>query len=73
MTSNVSVPNPESGEIEHDAFRWAPIDEIKDIDNSENSDLFIGESFRIIQKGVKTHDFCGKIWKLPQLWHAAGR
>jgi len=32
---NVSVPNPESGEIEHDAFRWAPIDEIKDIDNSE--------------------------------------
>jgi 8-oxo-dGTP pyrophosphatase MutT (NUDIX family) len=32
---NISIPNPESGEIEHDAFRWAAIDEIKDIDNSE--------------------------------------
>ena len=36
-TGNVDVgkPNPETGEIEHDAYRWATIEEIKDIANSE--------------------------------------
>ena len=32
---DVDKPNPETGEIEHDAYRWASIDEIKDIANSE--------------------------------------
>lgn len=32
---DVGIPNPETDEIEHDDHRWATIDEIKDIDNSE--------------------------------------
>ena len=34
-TVNVMKPNPKTGEIEHDDYRWATIDDIKDIDNSE--------------------------------------
>ncbi len=32
---NVSIPNPITGEIEHDSYMWATIEEIKDIANSE--------------------------------------
>ena len=32
---NVDIPNPESGEIEHDDYVWATIEDIKDIDNTE--------------------------------------
>jgi|TARA_E500000331_G_scaffold352647_2_gene401663 8-oxo-dGTP pyrophosphatase MutT (NUDIX family) len=32
---DVDKPNPHTGEIEHDDYKWATIDEIKDIDNSE--------------------------------------
>tara|TARA_B100000530_G_C15917179_1_gene471745 strand:- start:1017 stop:1475 length:459 start_codon:yes stop_codon:yes gene_type:complete len=32
---NVDKPNPKTGEIEHDDYKWAPISDIKDIENSE--------------------------------------
>jgi 8-oxo-dGTP pyrophosphatase MutT (NUDIX family) len=32
---DVHIPNPESGTIEHDAYKWATINDIKDIENSE--------------------------------------
>mgnify|MGYP001393029154 CR=1 FL=1 len=32
---NVSIPNPKTGEIEHDDFKWLSINDIKDIENSE--------------------------------------
>jgi 8-oxo-dGTP pyrophosphatase MutT (NUDIX family) len=32
---NVDRPNPETDEIEHDDYRWAPINDIKEIDNTE--------------------------------------
>jgi len=32
---NVDTPNPETGEIEHDAYKWATINDIKDIANTE--------------------------------------
>jgi 8-oxo-dGTP pyrophosphatase MutT (NUDIX family) len=32
---NVNVPNPETGEIEHDDYKWLTINGIKDITNSE--------------------------------------
>ena len=32
---NVNKPNPETGEIEHDDWKWVTIDEIKEIDNTE--------------------------------------
>lgn len=32
---DVHIPNPKTGEIEHDDYKWLPIEEIKDIDNSE--------------------------------------
>ena len=31
----VDKPNPKSGEIEHDDYKWTTIEEIKDIDNTE--------------------------------------
>jgi 8-oxo-dGTP pyrophosphatase MutT (NUDIX family) len=34
-TANVDKPNPKTGEIEHDKYLWATIEEIKDITNSE--------------------------------------
>ena len=32
---DVLIPNPETGLIEHDDYKWASINDIKDIDNSE--------------------------------------
>ena len=32
---DVDKPNPKSGEIEHDDYKWTTIEEIKDIDNTE--------------------------------------
>ena len=32
---DIDRPNPETGMVEHDDCRWATIEEIKDIDNSE--------------------------------------
>tara|TARA_B100000131_G_scaffold288853_1_gene300459 strand:+ start:369 stop:821 length:453 start_codon:yes stop_codon:yes gene_type:complete len=32
---NVSKPNPHTGKIEHDKWKWATIEDIKDIENSE--------------------------------------
>jgi len=32
---NVNIPNPETDEIEHDDYKWASIEEIKDIDDTE--------------------------------------
>jgi 8-oxo-dGTP pyrophosphatase MutT (NUDIX family) len=32
---NVDKPNPHTGLIEHDDYRWATIEQIKDLDNSE--------------------------------------
>jgi len=32
---NVDKPNPKTDEIEHDAYRWSTINDIKDIDNTE--------------------------------------
>ena len=32
---NVDKPNPKTDKIEHDAYKWAAINDIKDIDNTE--------------------------------------
>jgi len=32
---DVAIPNPKTNEIEHDDWKWATIEEIKDIENSE--------------------------------------
>jgi 8-oxo-dGTP pyrophosphatase MutT (NUDIX family) len=32
---NVDKPNPESGKIEHDDWKWATIEDIKEIENTE--------------------------------------
>jgi len=32
---NVDHPNPKTDEIEHDDYKWATINEIKDIDDTE--------------------------------------
>ena len=32
---NIDKPNPKTGEIEHDDWKWLTIEEIKDLENSE--------------------------------------
>jgi 8-oxo-dGTP pyrophosphatase MutT (NUDIX family) len=32
---NVDKPNPHTGDIEHDDYKWATVEEIKDTDNSK--------------------------------------
>ena len=32
---NVDKPNPHTGQVEHDDYKWLTINEIKDLDNSE--------------------------------------
>jgi hypothetical protein len=32
---NVDKPNPKTDEIEHDDYKWATINDIKDIDDTE--------------------------------------
>ena len=32
---NVDKPNPHTGEVEHDDYKWVTIEEIKDIDNTK--------------------------------------
>ena len=32
---DISIPNPETGLIEHDKYKWATLEEIKDIANTE--------------------------------------
>ena len=32
---SVNKPNPKTNEIEHDAFKWATIEQIKEIDNTK--------------------------------------
>jgi ADP-ribose pyrophosphatase YjhB (NUDIX family) len=32
---NIYKPNPKTGDIEHDYYKWATIEDIKDIDNTE--------------------------------------
>jgi len=32
---DINIPNPKTGQVEHDDYRWATINEIKDITNCE--------------------------------------
>ena len=32
---NIDKPNPHTGEIEHDAYKWASVEQIKRLENSE--------------------------------------
>jgi len=34
-TIDVSKPNPKTGQVEHDDWKWATIDDIKEFDNTE--------------------------------------
>jgi len=49
---DVSIPNPESGIIEHDAYKWATINDIKDIENSEIP-IYLLEKALEMSKNVK--------------------
>ena len=34
-TVDVDKPNPETGEIEHDTYKWSTLEQIKDLDNTK--------------------------------------
>tara|TARA_R110002110_G_scaffold190825_2_gene399033 strand:+ start:614 stop:1069 length:456 start_codon:yes stop_codon:yes gene_type:complete len=44
---NVDRPNPETGEIEHDDWKWATIDEIKELDNSKIPNYLLEKALEI--------------------------
>lgn len=48
---DVTIPNPETGEIEHDDFKWITIDEVKDLEKSEIPIYLLEKALKIAQNG----------------------
>ena len=44
---NVDKPNPETDEIEHDAYKWLTIDEIKELENSKIPNYLLEKALEI--------------------------
>jgi len=44
---NVDRPNPETDEIEHDAYKWLTIDEIKELDDSKIPNYLLEKALEI--------------------------
>ena len=44
---NIDSPNPKTGEIEHDAYKWLSIDKIKELDNSEIPNYLLEKALEI--------------------------
>ena len=44
---DVNKPNPETGEIEHDDWKWLTIEDIKDIDNSKIPIYLLGKALEM--------------------------
>jgi len=53
-TVDVHIPNPESGIIEHDAYKWATINDIKDIENSEIPIYLLEKALEISKNETNT-------------------
>ena len=51
---DVNKPNPKTGEIEHDDYKWASINDIKDIENSEIPIYLLEKALKIA--GTDTDD-----------------
>ena len=49
---DVNIPNPETGEVEHDDYRWASIEDIKDIDNTEIPIYLLDKALEIFKNGT---------------------
>jgi len=48
---DADIPNPKTGEIEHDAHKWASIDEIKDIEDTEIPIYLLEKALEIQKEG----------------------
>ena len=44
---NVDIPNPKTDEIEHDAYKWLTIDEIKELENSKIPNYLLEKALEI--------------------------
>ena len=51
---NVDTPNPETGEIEHDDYKWASINDIKDIEDTEIPIYLLEKALEISQNETNT-------------------
>ena len=51
-TVNIDLPNPKTGEIEHDDYKWATINDIKEIEDSEIP-IYLLEKALEISKNAK--------------------
>ena len=46
---NISKPNPVTGEVEHDDWKWLTIEEIKDLENSEIPIYLLEKALEMLQ------------------------
>ena len=53
-TVNINKPNPHTGQVEHDDWKWATIEQIKDIANSEIPIYLLEKALKIV--GFNTND-----------------
>jgi len=44
---NVDKPNPKTGEVEHDAYKWLTSDEIKELENSKIPNYLLEKALEI--------------------------
>ncbi len=51
---DVAIPNPESGEIEHDMYRWASLEEIKQLENTEIPDYLLEKALEIYNNEINS-------------------
>ena len=48
---NVDKPNPKTGDIEHDDYKWVTIDDIKDIENTKIPIYLLEKALEISKNG----------------------
>jgi len=51
---NITKPNPHTGEVEHDKYRWCTLEQVKDIDNSEIPIYLLEKALEMSENEVNT-------------------
>jgi 8-oxo-dGTP pyrophosphatase MutT (NUDIX family) len=50
---NINRPNPKTDEIEHDDYKWATIDEIKDIEDTEIPIYLLEKALQVVKNAKR--------------------
>ena len=46
---NVDKPNPKTGDVEHDAFKWLTIDEIKELEDNKIPIYLLEKGLKLVE------------------------